>query len=77
MEKDRIILNDLKPSRSHLKRRMFEKTFYLWKSVKDIASNHLKLVKRLASTQSRADKNTQRQLYLGYIRSKMEYSLAL
>ena len=76
MEKDRIILNDLKPSRSHLKRRMFEKTFYLWKSVKDIASNHLKLVKRLASTQSGADKNTQ-QLYLGYIRSNMEYSLAL
>ena len=47
------------------------------KNVKDKASNRLKLVKRLASTQWGADKNTLRQLYLGYIRSNMEYSLAL
>ena len=47
------------------------------KNVKVKASNRLKLVKRLASTSWGADKNTLRQLYLGYVRSNMEYSLAL
>jgi len=47
------------------------------KNVKAKASNRLKLVKRLASTSRGADKSTLRQLYLGYVRSNMEYSLAL
>ena len=47
------------------------------KNVKVKASKRLKLVKRLASTSWGADKNTLRQLYLGYVRSNMEYSLAL
>ena len=46
-------------------------------NVKIKANNRLKLVKRLASTAWGADKNTLRQLYLGYVRSSMEYSLAL
>ena len=46
-------------------------------NVKTKADNRLKLVKRLASTSWGADKNTLRQLYLGYVRSSMEYSLAL
>ena len=47
------------------------------KNVKAKASNRLKLVKRLASTSWGADKSTLRQLYLGYVRSNMEYCLAL
>ena len=46
-------------------------------NVRDKANNRLKLVKRLASTAWGADRNTLRQLYLGYVRSSMEYSLAL
>ena len=34
-------------------------------------------MKRLASTQWGADKATLRQMYLGYVRSAMEYNLAL
>ena len=41
------------------------------------AKGRLRLVKRLASTSWGADKNTLRQLYLGYVRSTMDYSLAL
>ena len=47
------------------------------KNVRTKANNRLKLVKRLASTSWGADKNTLRQLYLGYVRSSMDYSLAL
>ena len=46
-------------------------------SVKKKAEGRLKLVKRLASTSWGADQSTLRQLYLGYVRSSMEYSLAL
>ena len=45
--------------------------------VKKKANGRLKLVKKLASTSWGADKNTLRQLYLGYVRSTMDYSLAL
>ncbi|GFS09379.1 reverse transcriptase-like protein [Elysia marginata] len=41
------------------------------------ANKRLQLVKRLASTSWGADKNTLRQLYNGYVRSLMEYNLAL
>ncbi|GFR92890.1 reverse transcriptase-like protein, partial [Elysia marginata] len=41
------------------------------------ANKRLQLVKRLASTSWGADKNTLRQLYIGYVRSLMEYNLAL
>ena len=37
----------------------------------------MNIVKRLASTTWGADKNTLRQLYLGYVRSSMQYNLAL
>ena len=47
------------------------------KNVETKANNRLKLVKRLASTAWGADKNTLRQLYIGYVRSSIEYSLAL
>ncbi|GFR75153.1 retrovirus-related Pol polyprotein from type-1 retrotransposable element R1 4 [Elysia marginata] len=40
------------------------------------ANKRLQLVKRLASTSWGADKNTRRQLYIGYVRSLMEYNLA-
>ena len=46
-------------------------------NVKEKASRRLNIVKRLASTTWGADKNTLRQLYLGYVRSSMEYNLAL
>ena len=46
-------------------------------NVRKKANKRLNLLKRLASTSWGADKNTLRQLYLGYIRSSMEYSLAL
>ncbi|GFR93496.1 RNA-directed DNA polymerase from mobile element jockey [Elysia marginata] len=41
------------------------------------ANKRLQLVKRLASTSWGADKNTLRQLYIGYVRSLMEYNVAL
>ena len=49
------------------------------RNVKEKASRRLNIVKRLASTTWGADKNTLRQLYLGYnyVRSSMEYNLAL
>ena len=47
------------------------------KKVETKAKNRLKLVKKLASTSWGADKSTLRQLYLGYVRSTMDYSLAL
>ena len=47
------------------------------RNVRAKANNRLKLVKRLASTAWGADKKTLRQLYLGYVRSSMEYSLTL
>ena len=47
------------------------------KKVETKAKNRLKLVKKLASTSWGADKSTLRQPYLGYVRSTMDYSLAL
>ena len=47
------------------------------RNVKEKASRRLNIIKRLASTTWGADKNTLRQLYLGYVRSSMEYNLAL
>ena len=47
------------------------------KNVKKKANNRLKLLKKLASTSWGADKRTLRQLYLGYVRSTMDYTLAL
>ena len=47
------------------------------RNVKEKASRRLNIVKKLASTTWGADKNTLRQLYLGYVRSSMEYNLAL
>ena len=49
----------------------------LMDKIKKKAKSRLHLVKRLASTSWGADKDTLRQLYLGYVRSTMEYSLAL
>jgi len=46
-------------------------------NVKSKCTKRLQLVKRLASTTWGADKNTLRQLYLGYIRSVMEYCLPI
>ena len=45
--------------------------------VKEKSSKRLNIVKRLASTQWGADKKTLRQLYIGYVRSTMEYNIAL
>ena len=45
--------------------------------LKQKATKRLKIIKRLASTQWGADKTTLRQMYLGYVRSAMEYNLAL
>jgi hypothetical protein len=45
--------------------------------IKQKATNRLNLLKRLASTTWGADKNTLRQLYLGYVRSTMDYNLML
>ena len=47
------------------------------RNVKEKALRRLNIVKRLASTTWGADKSTLRQLYLGYVRSSMEYNLAL
>ena len=41
------------------------------------STRRLKIVKKLASTQWGADKQTLRQLYIGYVRSVMEYNLPL
>lgn len=46
-------------------------------NIQQKCTKRLKLVKRLASTTWGADKNTLRQLYLGYVRSAMEYCLPL
>ena len=45
--------------------------------MKEKSSRRLKIIKRLASTQWGANKKTLRQLYIGYVRSTMEYNLAL
>ena len=45
--------------------------------VKIKAERRLNIVKKLASTSWGADKNTLRQLYIGYVRSSMDYSLIL
>ena len=47
------------------------------KDVKKKAENRFNIVKKLASTSWGADKNTLRQLYIGYVRSSMDYSLTL
>ena len=47
------------------------------KDVKKKATNRFNIVKKLASTSWGADKNTLRQLYIGYVRSSMDYSLTL
>ena len=46
-------------------------------SLKDKASRRLRLIKRLATTTWGANKETLRNLYLGYVRSAMEYALPL
>ena len=46
-------------------------------SLKEKAQRRLNLVKRLASTSWGADKLTLRQLYLGYVRSVIDYNLPL
>ena len=45
--------------------------------LKKKATNRLKIIKRLASSKWGANKTTLRQLYLGYVRSKLEQDLAL
>ena len=45
--------------------------------LKEKSMRRLNIIKRLASTQWGANKNTLRQLYIGYVRSTMEYNLAL
>ena len=45
--------------------------------VKRKSTQRLNIVKRLATTQWGADKKTLRQLYIGYVRSTMEYNLPL
>ena len=45
--------------------------------VKHKSTRRLNIVKRLATTQWGADKKTLRQLYIGYVRSTMEYNLPL
>ena len=46
-------------------------------TVKKKCMDKLKLVKRLASTSWGSDRNTLRTLYLGYVRSVLDYSIAL
>ena len=46
-------------------------------NLKTKASNRLNLIKRLATTSWGASKKTLRQLYLGYVRSAMDYALPL
>ena len=45
--------------------------------LKEKASQRLNLVKRLASTTWGSDKRTLRQLYLGFVRSVMDYGSSL
>ena len=45
--------------------------------LKNKATKRLNLLKRLASTSWGANKNTLRQLYLGYVRSTLDYNLML
>ena len=47
------------------------------KDIKKKANNHLKLLKRLASTSWGADKAMLKQLYMGYVHSIMEYTLSI
>ena len=47
------------------------------RNLKEKSTRRLKIVKKLASTQWGADKKTLRQLYMGYVRSVMEYNLPL
>ena len=47
------------------------------RNVKEKATKRMQLLKRLASTAWGADKNTLRQLYIGYVRSLMEYNIGL
>ena len=58
-----------------LDRQLFMTTFI--KNMKEKATKRLNLIKHLASTSWGADKMTLRQLYLGYVRSVMEYALPL
>ena len=46
-------------------------------SLRDRAHKRLNLLKKLACTKWGANKDTLRQLYLGYVRSVMDYSLPL
>ena len=46
-------------------------------NMKEKASKRLNLIKRLASTTWGANKGTLRQLYLGYVRSAMDYALPI
>ena len=46
-------------------------------SLKIKATKRLRIVKRLASSKWGSDKSTLRQMYLGYVRSTMEHTLAL
>ena len=55
-----------------LDRQMTMKPFI--ESLKDKARKRLGLIKRLATTEWGADKMTLRQMYLGYIRSALEYA---
>ena len=55
-----------------LDRQMTMKPFL--ENLKEKASKRLRLVKRLATTTWGADKMTLRQIYLGYIRSALEYA---
>ena len=43
------------------------------KDLKKSAEQRLNLIKRLAGTNWGADKKTLRQLYLGYVRAKLDY----
>ncbi|MCG8431297.1 MAG: hypothetical protein MJA29_09010, partial [Candidatus Omnitrophica bacterium] len=58
-----------------LVRQLFMKPFM--NSLKVKATKRLNLIKHLATTSWGADKQTLRQLYLGYVRSIMEYALPL
>ena len=59
----------------HLDRQLSMNRFM--NDVKEKASKRLNLIKRLASTTWGASKGTLRQLYLGYVRSAMDYALPI
>ena len=46
-------------------------------ALKEKARRRLQLIKRLATTTWGANKETLRQLYLGYVRSSLEYALPI